>query len=329
MVQREGCSIRSKQGVVVLITVALCTWNNCALLRSTLERLELNTQFSQADWELVVVNNCSTDDTDLVLKQFRERLPLRTVYEPEPGLSNARNRAVAEGRGCYYLWLDDDVLVGEDWLDAYRDAFIQYPDSAVFGGPVSPVFEGDPPTWLIDGFQSVRGAYACVDHGPEPRELSVSESILVVGANYAVRRKEQLANPYDPSLGVRGPIRMGGEEMTVIERILAENTGRWLPDARVQHFVPKIRQSLSWLEDRTTGGGTTLFVWHKQTNQVACGWRRISVLARLTLGVVRRWVRLWARDLTPVDYLSRLQSYWRARGYLKAYALDLLGRPAS
>ena len=77
------------------LTVALCTWNRCALLRETLESLSSLSIPDGIEWDIVVVNNNSTDDTEAVLKSFRSRLPLRPVFEPRQGISPARNAAIA------------------------------------------------------------------------------------------------------------------------------------------------------------------------------------------------------------------------------------------
>jgi glycosyltransferase involved in cell wall biosynthesis len=101
------------------------------------------------DWEVVVVDNGSTDDTPGVLKSFAGRLPLRNVVETRRGHSPARNRAVDTANGDYLLWTDDDVIVEPGWLAAYADAFARWPQAAVFGGPIRARFDPPPPKWLL------------------------------------------------------------------------------------------------------------------------------------------------------------------------------------
>src|SRR5512134_131488 len=101
------------------LTVAICTWNRGELLRKTLEQMTELVVPPGVTWELLVVNNNSTDHTDAVAAGFRRRLPLRYLVEPTPGKSNACNLAVREARGDYILWTDDDVLVSPQWLAAY------------------------------------------------------------------------------------------------------------------------------------------------------------------------------------------------------------------
>jgi glycosyltransferase involved in cell wall biosynthesis len=78
------------------ITIAICTWNRCDLLRRTLQRLTEIAVPDSVAWDVLVVNNNSSDRTEEAIDAFRGALPLRSVFEPQPGLSHARNRALSE-----------------------------------------------------------------------------------------------------------------------------------------------------------------------------------------------------------------------------------------
>ena len=130
------------------ITVAICTWNRCALLRQALEQMTKLSIPPDVQWELLVVDNNSTDATPDVTNSFESRLPIRRIFEPKAGKSYALNRAISEASGDYILWTDDDALVDKLWLTAYCTAFKRWPDAAIFGGPVEPTFDGSPPPWL-------------------------------------------------------------------------------------------------------------------------------------------------------------------------------------
>jgi glycosyltransferase involved in cell wall biosynthesis len=236
------------------ITVAICTWNRCALLKETLEHVARLSIPQGVEWELLVVNNNSTDATAETLASFAGRLPMRAVFEAEPGLSHARNRAVREAVGEYILWTDDDVLVEEKWLAAYAEAFKQWPEAAIFGGNIEPWFEGTPPRWLPRVWSRVASAYASRDLGEQSFELS--KELMPFGANFAVRAAEQRKYLYDPRLGVRPGSIMGGEETTVISNMMADGiTGRWIPEARVRHYLPQARQSIAYLRKYFKGYG--------------------------------------------------------------------------
>ena len=132
----------------MLVTVAICTWNRARLLEQTLEGLRGLQVPAGTDWELLVVDNNSTDDTADVLRHFEGRLPLTAIPETRQGHSHARNAAVVRARGELLLWTDDDVIVDPGWIAAYVSAAAAWPEAAFFGGTVEPWFATAPPDWL-------------------------------------------------------------------------------------------------------------------------------------------------------------------------------------
>jgi len=239
-------SIDSTVDTPLRLTVAICTWNRCASLQQTLEGFTRIDVPAGVDWELLVVNNNCTDATDDVIRRFEHRLPVRRAAEPTPGLSHARNRAVAESHGDYIIWTDDDVTVVPGWLSAYVAAFRSRPQAAIFGGPIRPTFDGTPPEWLTRIYPTIAGVYAACDLGPEV--VPFHQWATPWGANYALRRREQVANLYDPELGYRPGRLIGWEETEVIRALLASGAeGWWVPDAALQHHVPPARQTTKYL----------------------------------------------------------------------------------
>lgn len=235
------------------ITVAICTWNRAGLLRQTLERMT-RLRPPRGPWQLLVVNNNCTDDTDAVLEAFASRLPLRRMFEPNLGLSNARNAAVAAADGDYLIWTDDDVLVDAQWLCAYEDAFESHPAGDFFGGPVAPWFEGTAPDWIGEAWRIIAATYAARDFGDAP--FAFTSELIPFGANYAVPLKVQRRHRYDPRLGRSGTGMMSGEEVAVLRAILRDGgSGWWVPNARVEHFIPVARQSIDWVRKYHEGRG--------------------------------------------------------------------------
>lgn len=237
------------------VTVAICTWNRAALLRATLEHMTALQVPPGTEWELLVVDNNSTDGTAGTIASFDSRLPIRRVFEPEPGLAHARNCAMREASGDYILWTDDDVLVEPNWIAAYVAAFVRYPSAGFFGGVIRPWFPNVPPEWLRRGFDHVSSAYAALDLGPDVKSLSVGR-LTPYGANMAFRLDEQRAFPFDPSLGRRPGSLVGGEEVDVFERMRSRAIeGWWIPDAVVRHFIPPERQTLRYVQGYYRGQG--------------------------------------------------------------------------
>jgi len=197
--------------------------------------------------ELMVVNNNSSDMTEEVVNSFSRNLPIRYLFEPEPGKSHACNCAVQHARGEYIIWTDDDVLVDQNWLASYAAAFVQYPDTVFFGGPIIPAFEGTPPDWLTKILPQIPSAFGKRDLGSESFTFT-SKALLPWGANYAVLTREQLRHPFDPCLGPRGSKRIVSEEIAMLSGMLdAGLSGRWIPAARVRHYIPKALQTTDFL----------------------------------------------------------------------------------
>ncbi len=300
----------------VRLTVAICTWNRCDLLRQTLERMTRLSEPAGLSWELVVVNNRSTDATDAVLAEFQDRLPLRRVFEPTPGQSNARNAAIHEARGEYVAWTDDDVLVDPAWLGAYAAAFERWPQATFFGGPIEPWFEGEPPAWLRAGIRRVEAAYAVLDLGSEPVRLSART--FPYGANMAVRRQVYEKVRYDPGLGLRPGSSMRSEELALV-RHLADSgeEGWWVPGARVTHFIPRARQTVSYLRGYYFGWGEYLGRAAAPKGRALFG-RPLWLWRELVESEAK--YRLWRVLGKPERWLDALKDASAARGRFCWYA---------
>lgn len=232
------------------VTVAICTHRRADQLERTLTAMCELEVASGVDWRLLVVANACAAPTFQVLESFEDELPLRWVREDRKGHSHARNRAVEEAEGDLIVWTDDDVRVDPGWLTAYVRAYRRWPEAVFFGGPIEPSFQGEAPDWLTEtfrAFESVRSAYAARDLGDEPAPITSRER-LPYGANMALPVDVQRRHRFDPALGRSGTDLVGGDEVTVLEALLADGrTGRWVPEARVEHVIPPERQSLSYL----------------------------------------------------------------------------------
>lgn len=292
------------------LTVAICTHNRDALLRRTLESLSQMTGAADVSWEVIVVDNASTDDTPSMIADFRDSLPLRPVYEPATGLSHARNAAVREATGDYILWIDDDVIVDRGWLSAYADAFARWPDAAFFGGPIVPLFEGQPPPWLPRAMRHVGNAYAALDFGPEPRVLGAGA--LPYGANLVIRLSDQRRHPYDVRLGRTGTRLLAGEEWAVLHSLLAEGaSGRWVPGARVHHIIPPSRQTIRFLRRYYMGNGASDAIMRAHDGERRLfGRPRWAWREAVSQEVAYRLRRLYASPEVWSEHLRRSSVAW-------------------
>jgi glucosyl-dolichyl phosphate glucuronosyltransferase len=242
----------------MLVTVGICTFNRAESLRRTLDSIAAMRVPDDLAWELLIVNNNSTDHTDNVIGEYFDRLPVRREFEPRPGLSNARNRAIDVARGEYILWTDDDVVVEPRWLRAYVEAFQRWPDAAVFGGRIIPRYEVPVVRWVAESEAVLIGPFAIRNFGDDVQRLSVADGRLPYGANFAIRAIEQQAFRYDPNLGAKPGRRRSEEETDVITRILRSGAkGFWIPEAIVEHCIGQERQTVRYIAVSAAISGET------------------------------------------------------------------------
>lgn len=307
------------------VSVLICTRNRADSLARTLRTISAMTVPDGVTWEVVVVDNGSSDHTAAVLLEFAGVLPLRPVTAPEPGVSHARNCAVAAARGRYLVWTDDDVLVPPEWLATYIAAFRSWPEAAVFGGPIRPALEQPATPWFRASLDVLRFVVAARDFGPAPCPLSIAGDRLPFGANFAVRAAEQRRHPFDRALGVAPGRARAGEETAVLEALLREGASGWyVPGAGVQHVIARERQTVAYVIRYFAAIGATAAAREAlPTGRHAFGvppwlWRRVATKLLRYL-----WLRAVA---SPPAWTRALTEYGFARGYFVETRLRHYGR---
>jgi glycosyltransferase involved in cell wall biosynthesis len=233
----------------MFVTVGICTFNRAESLRRTLDSLVAMRVPNDLAWEIVIVNNNSKDHTDNVINEYVGRLPVRREFELRSGKCNALNRVIDVAKGDYILWTDDDVVVDVCWLIAYVEAFQRWPEAAVFGGRITPRYEAPVPKWIITSEALLVGPYAIRDFGDQVYPLSAEdEDHYPYGANWAIRAIEQRAFRYNPELGPLPNRIRTHDDTDVIFRVLGSGaTGYWIPQAVVEHYIGRDRQTIDYI----------------------------------------------------------------------------------
>jgi hypothetical protein len=241
--------------VPLVLSVVICTYNRATLLKQTLEQFT-RVQAPAGDWELLVVDNNSTDDTASVVQAFEGRLPIRRVFEPRQGRAWALNRSIAEARADLLAWTDDDVLVSEHWMVAFVTAAGRYPEAGVFGGPIDPWFVTPPNPTLVAAFPVVGSGFCGLDY--RLPEGVMQPPYRAHGANMACRRSRTGGALYDVNLGPSGGQWMGNDDTAFVEAVRATGASAvWVPEMRVRHYVDPSRLQLTYLRSFYRGVGLT------------------------------------------------------------------------
>jgi glycosyltransferase involved in cell wall biosynthesis len=165
----------------------MSTFNRGELLESALRSVLAQQADVSVRFELIVVDNNSTDTTRELIERFTALdRRVRYLFESRQGLSYARNAGIAAARAPIVAFTDDDVRVARDWVSALLRAFDERPDAQMVGGRVLPLWRAEPPSWLT---REHWAPLALVDHGVAPVTVTAERAICLVGANLACRRE--------------------------------------------------------------------------------------------------------------------------------------------
>jgi len=240
-----------------MFSIIVCTYNRDKYLYDALKCIAEN-GFSCPEYEIVLINNNSTDNTENECKMFHRDFPqvnFNYFVELNQGLSFARNRGIMEAKGDWLVFLDDDSFVGKDYLKNLADNLEKYTDCEAFGGKISPKFEnGEIPKWLSKWTYSWVSA---IDLGENTQEFKGEK--YPIGANMGIRKSTLNKTGYfNTKLGRSKKNLIGGEEKDIFNRI-KNHGGRicYFPNIEVQHIIPIHRTTDDYIVKMAQGVGMT------------------------------------------------------------------------
>jgi glycosyltransferase involved in cell wall biosynthesis len=241
---RAGASSHGGDGGAVLISVIISTRNRAAQLSRCLHHVGLIR--THTPWELVVVDNGSTDGTTDVLGEFarRVRFPLRIVSEPVAGLAHARNAGLRAARGEIVIFTDDDCYVHPDFVDQYRKVF-EDPALGFAGGRILLHDRTDYPLTIIESDAE--------QIFPLGRPVPCG---IVQGANMAIRRRAlEQAGGFDVRLGPGTPFLADDWDMQTRVAALGWAGGYFLGPTVSHHHGRKREHAKALIRVYNMGSG--------------------------------------------------------------------------
>ena len=218
------------------ISAVVCTYNRAESLAKALRSAAALQMSAAVDWEVVVVDNNSRDNTREVVDGFCQKYPqrFRYAFESQQGLCYARNRAIKEAQGDVIAFMDDDVCVEPGWLQKLTVS-LHDPKWAGAGGKILPLWPATPPNWLPRKGRWSLAPLVVFDEGEEPGELSEAP----FGANMAFRKEMfQKYGGFRTDLDrVGGNLMSGGDTEFGLRLLTAGEKLRYEPAALLHHPV--------------------------------------------------------------------------------------------
>jgi glycosyltransferase involved in cell wall biosynthesis len=231
-------------------TVAIPTYNGAERVPKVLDRLRSQLGTESLNWEIIVVDNNSSDTTAQVVKSYQENwnLPYGLVYilEQKQGATFARHRAIEAATSELIGFLDDDNLPRENWvINAYKFG-IEHPEIGAFNGKIHGKYIAPPPP----NFERIAAYLAIRDHGETDHSFAPERIHLPPGAGLIIRRQAWLDSvPSSPKVlgNTAGKIARGED----YEPLLYMHKAGWkiwyTPSLEIDHEIPPWRLERKYL----------------------------------------------------------------------------------
>ena len=238
-----------------MLSIIVCTYNRDKYLYGALQCIAEN-GFPSDAYEIILVNNMSTDNTEAECQRFGHDYPdlnFHYFVEANQGLSYARNRGIKESQGETLLFLDDDSYIQKDYLKNLQRQLNDHPEADAFGGKIDPVFEsGETPKWLSKWNYSWVSA---IDLGEKVCQFK--GKAFPIGANMGIRKAMlDKTGAFNTQLGRSKKNLMGGEEKDLFERIQQQGgLIYYFPDVVVNHVIPPTRTTKDYVKRLGEGVG--------------------------------------------------------------------------
>ncbi|HEY9850637.1 MAG TPA: hormogonium polysaccharide biosynthesis glycosyltransferase HpsE [Leptolyngbyaceae cyanobacterium] len=244
-------------------TVAIPTYNGENRLPEVLERLRAQINTESISWEIIVVDNNSSDRTKKIVEDYQKNwscpYPIRYYYEQKQGAGFARQKAIEEANSSLIGFLDDDNLPALDWVSKAYLFSQEYPKAGAYGSQIHPMYEIEPPK----NFKRIASLLAIIERGENPLLYNPSSKLLPPSAGLVIRKQAWLENvPKQLILTGRAHGKMlTSEDLEVLSYIQNSDWEIWYnPEMEIDHKISKWRLEKSYLISLARGIGLSRYV---------------------------------------------------------------------
>jgi glycosyltransferase involved in cell wall biosynthesis len=247
--------------MVTDFSIVFATFNGSDTLEQMLESLLKVSEHSAITFEVLAVNNNSTDNTGLILEKYHSLIPLKILNCEKQGKNHCLNMALPYINSERIIFTDDDVIFSPDILNQYKLSFDTNLKYDIFGGHVLPFFVEEPPHALLNAIPSLV-AFALTNSDVYKEGEIAPESLL--GPNMAVRKTVLSSLQFNTNIGPSGNNYVMGSETDFLFR--AKEAGfkaYFVESSKVKHIIQPCQFKKGWLSNRAFKAGRALV--HEQS----------------------------------------------------------------
>ncbi|HOE62440.1 MAG TPA: glycosyltransferase family A protein [Candidatus Sumerlaeota bacterium] len=243
----------------IIYSIAICTYNRGSVIKHSIESaLKLN--FDKDKYEIIVVDNNSTDDTRQIVEGYiSSNTNIRIVEEKNQGASFARNRAYNEARGEYIIYIDDDAEMCPDYLKNLESVINEEEDVAAAGGPIEVGWLGAVPDWYEPDLDFVFNYLYIASY-----RIRVFYPRMIYGTNMVIKVSIlKKIGGFNTNLGPKKKHPLVGEDVEIILRI-EKNEKKPIyydPGLKVKHLICPERLNQDYIIKKTEWHGRSQFIF--------------------------------------------------------------------
>ena len=245
------------------ITLLVCTFNRSKDLRELLETALVQETDSKFDYEVLVIDTNSDDDTKEIVESFISagHRRLRYSFESKQGKSFALNRGLEEARGRFYAIVDDDFILPPNWTREMMEGFRSHPEVSAVSGKVLPLWQEQPPSWLtVDHWSAI----AMADYGDTAFYADSENQICLLACAFRTADVKAVGG-YDTQLGVTRDQIGGTEDLDILKKLWAAgHKGIYLPHIWFHHKVSPDRGTKRYHRKWHRGHGAFFAAMHDE-----------------------------------------------------------------